>query len=152
MFPQANDAFLTVGHCPASIDAAVLAEIEKHIVILYIRACPHKTVNEARRYLFSQGTSTLENVPPTQDALSQHLGRATYQGGNIWGHCIGTVSRSSTVGMEARWYPIWTSLPDACKEFVSCGCNPNKGCHKLCKCNRASLECTELWKCRSGCK
>jgi len=42
-------------------------------------------VNEARKYLFTKKGRGLEGLPPIQDALKQHLMRATYQGGYVWG-------------------------------------------------------------------
>ena len=58
---------------------------------MYSRTCPYNSVSEARRYMFSQGTRALENIPTTEDALNQHIRRATYQAGYIWGvvfNCI----------------------------------------------------------------
>ena len=37
----------------------------------------YNSVNETRRYIFSQGTRALENIPPTEHALNQHIRRAT---------------------------------------------------------------------------
>ena len=40
-------------------------------------------VNDARKYLFTKKGRGLEGLPPTHDALKQHLMRATYQGGYV---------------------------------------------------------------------
>ena len=40
-------------------------------------------MNEARRELFSNKCKSLENIPPTKDALLQHIKRAILQAG-IW--------------------------------------------------------------------
>ena len=48
-----------------------------------IQACPHQTVNEARQALFAQGNKSIENIPPTQAALAQHIKRAAYQAGHV---------------------------------------------------------------------
>ena len=34
--------------------------------------------------MFSQGTRALGNIPPTEDALTQHIRIAIYQAGYIW--------------------------------------------------------------------
>ena len=157
--PQVTESFVTLANGPDSIEEAVLAELERYVVVLYSKTCPHTTVNAARRYLFSRGSRALENVPPTQDALSQHVRRATYQGGHIWGQCLVPCPVYPDPGNwgwqkdGTHWLPHWTTLCEAskaCKELVSCGCNPNRGCHKRCKCKRVNLPCTELCKC-GGC-
>ena len=40
-------------------------------------------VNEGRKQLFVHKARALENIPPTQAALKQHIKRACYQA-NIW--------------------------------------------------------------------
>ena len=41
-------------------------------------------VNNCRRNLFTKGRS-IENIPPTKVALKEHIRRAIYQAGHIWG-------------------------------------------------------------------
>ena len=38
--------------------------------------------------MLSQVTMALENIPPTKDALNQHIRRATYQAGYSWGQSL----------------------------------------------------------------
>ena len=45
-------------------------------------------MNLARQVLFSRHSRSIDNIPPTQAALKQHILRATYQGGHIWGNCL----------------------------------------------------------------
>ena len=42
-----------------------------------------KHVDEARMELFYRKNKAIENIPPTSDALLQHVKRATYQA-SIW--------------------------------------------------------------------
>ena len=42
-----------------------------------------KVLNDARRYLFIKNGRGLEGLPPTLDALEQHVKRAVYQGGYV---------------------------------------------------------------------
>ena len=53
--------------------------LEKFTATMYSNACNAAGVNEARRQLFSQETRTLDMIPPTQQALFQHILRALYQ-------------------------------------------------------------------------
>lgn len=46
------------------------------VVALCSRTCPLTYVNDARKSLFAAGTKRIENIPPTQAALQQHVNRA----------------------------------------------------------------------------
>ena len=47
-------------------------------VMMYSKACNAVGVNEGRQQLFSQGTHTFDMIPPTQQALFQHILQAPY--------------------------------------------------------------------------
>ena len=61
----------------------IFPAIQKFFVIAYDRGSSCKHVNDCRRELFCKGRS-IENIPPTEDALLQHVKRATYQAGYVW--------------------------------------------------------------------
>ena len=72
-FPQISASF---GHLSARPDSNSRADFEmigKFVILLYSRTCPASSINEARQLLFSQGIRTLDNIPPTEDALLQHV-------------------------------------------------------------------------------
>ena len=52
--------------------------LEKFTVMMYSKACNAVGVNEGRQQLFSQGTHTFDMIPPTQQALFQHILQALY--------------------------------------------------------------------------
>ena len=60
-------------------DPEILSVIERYCILLYDRTSSLESVNDARRKLFPSKAG-LENIPPTQDALIEHLKRALYQG------------------------------------------------------------------------
>ena len=62
--------------------------IERFIVLMYDRCSSAVDVNTARRSLFSENGREIENIPPTQDALKQHIFRAAYQAGYVWQKAI----------------------------------------------------------------
>lgn len=133
-------------------------KIERFIVLLYSRTSDQDKVNEARKQLFSQGGRAIENIPPTQAALLEHLKRATYQGGHVWGQAlvVAPVLPSPAdwgwVEEVNEWRPFWTTLPEAsevCYELIKCGCK--KACGGKCKCKKNALKCTELCGCQGGC-
>ena len=51
----------------------------KKIRVIYHAASTKYEVNKCRRQLFAQYGWQLENLPPTQDLLKQHVLRAVYQ-------------------------------------------------------------------------
>ena len=85
-----------------ALNASFSSTIEKGLRI------PHKTGNEARQALFAQGNKSIENVPPTQAALAQHIRRAANQACHIWGQALEPMQelpsplRQSGVGSNHR--------------------------------------------------
>ena len=74
----------------------------------------------------------MERLPPTQAALHQHILRAAYQGGHIWGQVL---NLSPALPSQDEWgwmkqetglfCPLWTTIPQASLtslELVRCGC------------------------------
>ena len=97
---------------------------------------------------FDQTSRILENIPPTQTALEQHIKRARYQC-HCWNMCLSSdpqLPNPSDWGWSkvlTEWQPLWTTLPEAsksCYELIHCACK--KGCRGQCKCVKAVLKCT----------
>ena len=63
----------------------VLPIIERLIVIMYDRGSSESSVNGERLVLSTQKCGEIENIPPTQDALAQHVLRVGYEAGHVWG-------------------------------------------------------------------
>ena len=115
-------------------------------------------VNELRHHLFTKKGKMPDSIPPTSNALLQHIRRAIYQGVLIW-------SKATEVSLDLpdprRWgwekegsrvSPRWMTIPEAakvCTELIHCGCK--KGCTARCKCLRADLACTPLCSCDGDC-
>ena len=56
----------------------VMPVLERFVVLLYNRTSDQVSVNNARKLLFTQKSCSLENLPPTQAALVQHIKRTRY--------------------------------------------------------------------------
>ena len=65
------------------ISDAEFNDLEHIVVLLYDKATDMTSVNDVRRMLFTQKGRSIENTPPTQAALQQHIRRAVYQGGHV---------------------------------------------------------------------
>ncbi len=69
------------------IDSDHFWKIERLIVIIYNRTSHLSCVNEARKEIFCQKSHSIDRIPPTKDALLQHIRRALYQAG-LWTTCM----------------------------------------------------------------
>ena len=85
-FPEITSAFSRISLQPfENFDAATshFRMLERYTVLLYNKSSTLEDVNEARMELFCRENKSMENIPPTSDALLQHAKRATYQA-SIW--------------------------------------------------------------------
>ena len=79
VYPEVTEAFEELMHMADPISDRTLEVIERFVVLMYSRTSDLSRVNDARKQLFAQKSGSLENIPPTQAALEQHLKRARYQ-------------------------------------------------------------------------
>ena len=149
--PEVTQIFRVLSSPQDTIYEEECHALERFVVVMYSRTCPHQTVNRARQVLFAQGNKSIENIPPTQAALAQHIKRATYQAGHVWGQALEPMQElpnPAEWGWQQSpegWSPKWTTLAEAskaCSELVSCGYK--RACHGLCKCTKANLPYTAL--------
>ena len=159
--PEIHPLFKQLSLAPDSVTNEDIAVIERFVVLMYSRTSPYQTVNEARKHMFSYGNRQIDKIPPTHSALVQHILRAVYQSGHIWGQMLlkdpplpspsewGWIYESES----GHWHPHWTTLPEAskgCQELIKCNCKAV--CHGRCKCRKANLPCTQLCHCSGTCE
>ena len=156
--PEVTQALIDLSSALIHVDEDTMQTIERFVVLLYDRISTSNDVNKARCKLFAK-KGNVELIPPTSAALKQHVRRAVYQGGQMWGQALVPAPAlpspsdwgwSST--SDQMYEPYWTTLPEAskvCQELISCTCK--KGCTKRCKCKKAKLECTALCDCGGEC-
>ena len=160
-FPQVAETFSRLSKPIGEISETDLSLLEIFVIKLYQRTLTINKVNNARAYLFSTGDRNIENIPPTQAALFQHIKRSVMQSGFTWGQYLDVVQNLPDIGMwgwfleDGVYYPFWSALPEAsavCRELIKCGCL--KGCvPSRCKCKKTAggLACTLLCKCAGQC-
>ena len=118
-YPEVTETFLTLLSTPVEIDESILEKIQRFIVVMYSKTCSLTSVNEARRELFTQCSRTIDNIPPTKNALIQHLRRAVYQAGYIWAQALEPNPKLPSPehwgwkATDSGWKPFWTDLADA---------------------------------------
>ena len=158
--PPLATVFSRLARAQSQLSPGDLNEIERYVVLLYHRTSSLSHVNEARKQLFAQNRNMEEHIPTTWHALEQHVKRAVYQAGHIWGQSImgepEVISPDSwcwkRVTYDSSLIPCWTTLPEAaksCQELLKCGCK--KACTKRCKYVKANLEYTQLCFCSEQC-
>lgn len=158
--PHLHKLFADLSQTPNYISSDQFDQIERFTILLYQRTSELTSVNDLRKQLFSQ-LRNIENVPPSKNALEQHVKRAVYQAGFIWGQ---TLTANPTVPSPEDWgwmrrerdsslTPYWTDLPEAskaCRELIKCGCKTS--CIKRwCSCVKANLPCSQLCFCSGQC-
>ena len=156
-FQAVTDAFLAVRNKPfeeIKIESEEFKLLEQFTILLYDKNSTEECINHARRELFSKKGRSLENIPPTKDALLQHIFRVIYQA-SIWftSHermpLIPSPEGRGWVLESNQLKPVWMTKPVAakvCKELVRCHCQSEKGC-RFCKCIKLGLTCTERCRC-----
>ena len=135
--------------------------LERNVNIMYDRSGTCIKVNDARRDLLTRKGRDIGAIPPTSDALHQHVKRSTYQAGHCWGNSFvssppfpcpsewGWVKVANDM-----WAPLWMTIPQAlqsCQELLKCGCKSERGCAGRCKCVKAELTCAALCNCAGMC-
>lgn len=63
-------------------------EIERYVVLLYQCISQLSHANEACKQMFATGNCKIGNIPPTKDALEEHVKHTVYEAGHIWGQSL----------------------------------------------------------------
>ena len=84
--PDLTDTLVALTQDPDlfTLESIHMQQIERFVIIMYSKGCGAASVNEARHRLFTTGSRSLENIPPTQAALFQHVKRALLQASFYW--------------------------------------------------------------------
>ena len=88
VYPELTKALTDINQAPGTLGDASIEIIERFTVLLYDRTSSIATVNEARRDLFCRNSRQIANIPPTKEALTQHVKRAVFQASYIWGQML----------------------------------------------------------------
>ena len=114
-----------------------------------------ESVDKARYLLFCTGSKQEASLPPTQDALTQHVKMANYRSG-IWRRCFESlpvlpspIGNGWTVESSGSLQYVWMTKPPAPDDILqSSFCNCDKtACGKRCSCKAKKLSCTGRCKC-----
>ena len=65
--------------CPSQISESYIQALKQFVVSLCISTINACKLNAARRILVAERKRTVENIPPTLDALKHHIKRSPFQ-------------------------------------------------------------------------
>lgn len=160
--PEMTQTFIKIKNNPESvtIQSPEMTELQIYFIANYSKNCAVSDINEARQHMFTTGLKTLESIPPTKNALFQHVKRAMLTCGFMWKMCLEkspNIPNPKHWGWEWNnrvecWVPYWTDLPDVskgCSLLVKCGCH--KSCQGNCKCFKMGIRCSPLCNCNGSC-
>ena len=86
--PEITPVFIALSSAPHEIRDDWLPLIERFVVLLYDRTSRATTVNQARKEMFARKGRKFNAIPPTRDAVVQHVKRTAFQAGHIWGQSL----------------------------------------------------------------
>jgi len=114
VLPELTKALLKLSSAPSDVPEQVLHTIERFVILLYGSTCTD--TDKARKKLFAR-KNNVELLLPTKAALEEHVKRAAYQGGHVWGQVLPApelppaISWGWTKSDEELYELHWTRLP-----------------------------------------
>jgi hypothetical protein len=97
--------------------------LERFTVLMYSKMCNANCVNEAREQMFTHGLKALECIPPTQQALFQHIKCALFVAAFILKQSL---YRSPNIPNASEWGWKWNTRNKGMGAILdkSTGCQP----------------------------
>ena len=155
VFPEVTQAFKELSAPLNTISDEILELLERFITVWYDHTSSSISLDESKKELFNKRSRhKIENLPPTKAAFKEHVKRATYQSGHVWGQALSPEMKPpnpSDWGWTKTtngWDPHWTTLPTAakgCRELMKWVCKSL--CTNRCGCAKSSLACTLVCLC-----
>jgi len=94
-YPEVTRAFTLISLPVIFIPDDVSHIFERFVVLMYRRTSSNSTVNQKHKELFTSLNRSIDNIPPTSAALTQHVLRAAYQAGHCWGQALSSQVKSN---------------------------------------------------------
>lgn len=88
VFDEVSSTFSKLSQSPVTFDDRDLHILGNFVITMYDRSSAASSVNEARLDLFARKQRFYLSILPTQAYLKEHVRRAAYQAGMIWGQAL----------------------------------------------------------------
>ena len=147
-FPEITDVFARLSLGSADIADDDLTLIERSVFLLYDGTGSNSSANGACCWLLKKKGMSINNCPPTLNALLQHIYCSILQS-STWcqaQNLLQLLADRSKFGWDGT-SPIWMTIAEAaksCRELVKCG--SKKNCSRHCKCKKAVFRCNKLYQ------
>lgn len=143
-------------------DARCIASAEAFVCKMYVPTTTEVSIHVLRCSMFRQPKMTIENLPPTKDALEQHIKRANYQT-LIWHQSMVTNPQlpspfASGWKLEDNALKPLLATKDPisvkCFKFAVCNCTETgyKCRTRQCNCRKNNLRCSQSCSCTEWCQ
>ncbi len=154
-----TEIFIKLGNSPIGVTPDQMDILEKYILELY--GSRDTSLAAARLDKFNKSKDNdLRSLPPSKNALHQHVLRACYQAGYLWRQSVEEIEIPDPTewGWEkdyvgSLFHPVWTTAKPllTVTEFIkTCSCKTGK-C-KTCNCATAKLQCLSMCGCSRSCQ
>ena len=154
-----TEVFIQLGETLAEVTPNMMNVLESYVLGLY--GSKHTTLGAARLDKLNKSTANdLRSLPPSKEALHQHVLRASYQAGYLWWQSAEELKTPDPEqwgwkldSMGVLFQPLWTTAhsSDTVKDFTMIrSCQTGK-C-KTCKCAGNNLSCLSMCGCSRSCQ
>ena len=154
--------FTKLSWCPTKACVDECFHILKGLVCeVYLSTANELRLSQIRFQLFETSTSNnFRSLPPTENALYQHVLRSCFQAGWFWGN---TAHQNNTpCKTERDWFVdevphlhiTWTTSSPTdllTKIIYSCKCRSKTAKYKKCKCGQLQVRCTKFCSRKQRC-
>ena len=159
MKEELNEKFPILSKCSKKdiVDDCHLL-IQRFVVCVYVRKFDFIDLDEFRYQVFVNSSSNdFRTSPPSKDVLFQHLLRASYQSGRVWGNTLLQEAPPQKESWEWRIHGgnlkfKWKTI-DCFDKLVTlaavCQCRSNKCLN--CKCAKNNINCLGFCNCSRKC-
>ena len=150
--------FKELGDQPEVVTMEQMEIIEQFICLLYGVSEGSLAANRLNKFQKSTDDD-LRKLPPSREALSQHVKRSCYQAGYLWQESLSDLvlpeptewgwTYDAINGYTPQWLSISSSV-DLEKFTTTCSCKAGK-CKK-CKCAKSDMACIRMCGCDRKCE
>ncbi len=153
-----TSVFTELGNQPKEVTEVQMEKIEEFICLLY--GASENSLGAHRLSKFQKSTDDdLRKLPPSREALLQHVKRSCYQAGYLWQECQSDLQLPEPnewgwgFDVKQGFIPCWLSVlssVDLEKFITTCSCKTGK-CER-CKCATADMACIRMCGCNRKCE
>ena len=88
-FPGITETFVKLSRFPVTVEEDDIQKLEEFVILLYDKSSlSSKDIDAARKGFFMHKNIQFDHLPPTKAALKQHIPRAVYLAGIVWGQSL----------------------------------------------------------------